>query len=79
MKRRISFFLILSILFLSLIVVPVASAGDGGKSIIKEMVQSPGDYNVGPFLPVDPFFRLDGAQQDFSRYFTWWFERLASP
>ena len=79
MKSRISFFLLLSILLLSLLVVPIAGAGDGGKSIIKEMVQSPGDYNVGPAIPAEPFFRLEGAFNDFSRFFSWWFGRLFSP
>ena len=76
MIRKLPFFLILSILLLSLLVLPVAGAGDGSKAIIKEMVQSPDDYNVGPALPADPFFRIEGAWQDFSRLYCWCFERF---
>ena len=46
MKHNISIVLILSLLLLSLLVVPVAGATDGDKALVKDMVQSPADHSV---------------------------------
>ena len=46
MKHRISVALVLS-LMLSMLFMPLAVSADDDKSIVKEMVQAPGDYSVG--------------------------------
>ena len=57
MKLKISIIIFLSLLLLSLLVVPPAGAAEGGKSMLKEMVQAPGDYSVSGVEP-SPFHRL---------------------
>ena len=47
MKNKIGMTILLSLLLLSLLVVPVAGAADGVKALVKEMVQAPGEYSVG--------------------------------
>ena len=65
MKQKIGVITLLLLLLLSLLVVPVAGAADGGKALIKEMVQSPDDHSVGGVEP-SPFYRL--LSGDFWRF-----------
>ena len=51
MKYRFSVVLLLSLL-LSMLFMPLAVSAEDGKSIIKEMVQSPEDYSVGRLDPI---------------------------
>ena len=73
MKSRIIMTLLLSLVFVSL-AVPLAGAADGGKALVKEMVQEPGDYSVGSSF--SPFDRMDDMYQSFNRYTPLWFGRL---
>ena len=57
MKSKISAVLMLS-LMLSMIFMPLTVAADGGKSIVKEMVQAPVDYSF-VFIPSD--YTFNGA------------------
>ena len=88
MKYRISAFLLLS-LMLSMLFMPLAVTADGGKSIIKEMVQTPGEYSVGNGL-ISPYTFLDllgrgglGYFDAYNRAFMympdWVFWRLPAP
>ena len=47
MKHKVGVVLLLYLSLMSLLVVPVAGATDGDKALVKDMVQSPGDYSVG--------------------------------
>ena len=88
MKYRISVVLLLS-LMLSMLFIPMAVAADDGKSIIKEMVQSPADYCVGNgFLSPYTFLELLGRgslgyYHAYDRAFMsipdWFFWRLLAP
>ena len=50
MKHRITAVILLS-LMLSMLFMPLSVLADDGKSIIKEMVQTPADYSEGVFIP----------------------------
>ena len=84
MKHNISIIFILSLLMLSLLVVPVAGAADGDKTLVKEMVQAPADYSVD--LGIYDYYHdllrfLDDAASDFFRqwYTNWRLYRLILP
>ena len=74
LKRRIGLLVILVLLLIQL-ALPVAGAGDG-KSLLKEMVQSPEDYSVN-LGPVTEFRRLGFTP--FWRVLTGDFYRLPFP
>ena len=76
MKKRIGVTILLSLLLLSLLVVPSAVAAEGDKSLIKDMVQSPADYSVN-HGPVSDFIRLYSTP--YWRVLMWSFDRLPVP
>ena len=77
MKHRISAVLMLS-LMLSMLFMPLAVSADDGKSIIKEMVQTPADYSIGldqnDYAIVDLYGRyyLDNNWDTYSRVNVYW-------
>jgi hypothetical protein len=82
MKYKISAVLMLS-LMLSMLFMPLAVAADDGKSIIKGMVQAPGDYSVGLITPskyaiheLDRDLSPGYYMSRYNMYFPWAFLRL---
>ena len=91
MKQRISAVLMLS-LMLSMLLLPLSASADTGKSIVKEMVQSPADYSVNngnyfftPYSFWELFGRAElGDERAYYRIMTYWppdwvFLRLPEP
>ena len=74
MRTKIGVTLLISLL-LSMLFMPLAVAADGGKSIIKEMVQSPAYYSVENCIFCgNPFQRFEFTP--FWRWLTNNFDRL---